>query len=137
MYCKNCGKEVMNGAAVCLSCGVATGNGSSYCPNCGAQTMPGAAICTHCGVALAPAVNPAECKSKLTAGLLAIFLGSLGIHNFYLGNTGKAVAQLLISLLGSCVVVGPMASGIWALIEGIMIFTGKINTDAKGIPLKD
>ena len=38
-------------------------------------------------------------KSKIVAGLLGIFLGAIGVHNFYLGYTGKAIAQLLISLL--------------------------------------
>ena len=28
-------------------------------------------------------------------------------------------------------------SGIWGLIEGIMILTGSINTDANGVPLKE
>ncbi len=74
-------------------------------------------------------------KSKLAAGLLGIFLGSLGVHNFYLGYTGKAIAQLLISLL-TCG-FGAVASGIWGLVEGILILTGSISKDAKGIPLKD
>jgi len=34
-------------------------------------------------------------KSKLTAILLCFFLGSLGIHRFYLGYTLIAVIQLL------------------------------------------
>ena len=74
-------------------------------------------------------------KSKIAAGLLGIFLGSLGVHNFYLGYTGKAVAQLLISLLtcGVCAFV----SGIWGLVEGIMILTGSIAVDGKNVPLKD
>ena len=38
-------------------------------------------------------------KSKIAAGLLGIFLGSFGVHNFYLGYTGKAVAQLLLLLI--------------------------------------
>lgn len=58
-------------------------------------------------------------KSKLAAGLLGIFLGGLGVHNFYLGHTGKAVAQLLISLL-SFGFLAPVSS-IWGLIEGILI----------------
>ena len=74
-------------------------------------------------------------KSKLAAGLLGIFLGSLGVHNFYLGYTGKAIAQLLISVL-TCG-FGAVASGIWGLVEGILILTGSITKDAKGIPLKD
>lgn len=76
-------------------------------------------------------------KSKMAAGLLGIFLGGLGIHNFYLGYTGKAIAQLLISLLS----LGFLAiiSGIWGLIEGILILTAKPGTpwslDASGVPL--
>lgn len=76
-------------------------------------------------------------KSKMAAGLLGIFLGGLGIHNFYLGYTGKAIAQLLISLLS----LGFLAviSGIWGLIEGILILTAKPGTpwslDARGVPL--
>ena len=76
-----------------------------------------------------------EQKSKLVAGLLAIFLGFLGIHNFYLGFTGKAVTQLLITVC-TCG-YGGLIIGIWALIEGIMILSGNINTDARGVPLKD
>lgn len=134
MFCRNCGNQMDDQAVVCVKCGVAAGNGTQFCPNCGAETVPGAAVCTQCGVAFAPAVNPAS-KSKLCAGLLGIFLGSLGVHNFYLGFTGKAVAQLLISLL-SCGALS-VVSGVWGLVEGIMILTGSVNKDAKGNPLKD
>lgn len=80
-------------------------------------------------------VDP-NAKSKLTAGLLGIFLGGLGVHNFYLGYTGKAVAQLLISIL-SCGILSPV-SAIWGVIEGILIITGStITTDATGRPLID
>ncbi|NLC87971.1 MAG: TM2 domain-containing protein [Clostridiaceae bacterium] len=77
-------------------------------------------------------------KSKIAAGLLGIFLGSLGIHNFYLGYTGKAVAQLLLTLIGwvACG-MGPAAAAIWGLIEGILLLTGSIDKDADGNPLKD
>ena len=134
MYCKNCGNTMDPNAAICVKCGCAKGVGTAYCPNCGQATLPGAAVCTACGCALnvAPA---AGAKSKLVAGLLGIFLGSLGIHNFYLGYTKKAVAQLLIGILGSCLVVGPIVSGIWGLIEGIQILCGKITVDGKGMPL--
>lgn len=74
-------------------------------------------------------------KSKIAAGLLGIFLGSLGVHNFYLGYTGKAIAQLLITLL-TCG-IGGIASGIWGLIEGILILTGSIAVDGNGLPLVD
>lgn len=138
MYCTNCGNEIDPNAAVCVHCGFGNGTGNKYCKNCGQEMAPGQAFCTTCGYAAqpaAPAYNPAEQKSKMAAGLLGIFLGGLGIHNFYLGYTGKALAQLLISVL-SCSVFAPV-SIIWGLIEGIMILTGSINKDGKGIPLKD
>lgn len=81
-------------------------------------------------MALAQPIPAGEQKSKMTAGLLGIFLGGLGVHNFYLGYTGKAIAQICLSLCFG-------AGAIWGLIEGIMILTGSINKDAKGIPLKD
>lgn len=93
---------------------------------------PAATVCLNCGHAIEvkPNVDPALQKSKLVAGLLGILLGGLGVHNFYLGFTGKGVAQILLSF---CFGVGY----IWGLIEGIMILLGKIDKDAKGIPLKD
>ena len=135
MFCRNCGNEMENNAAICVKCGVASGSGTSYCPNCGQPTAPGAAVCTNCGVLLSQPAPAGEQKSKMAAGLLGIFLGSLGVHNFYLGYTGKAVAQLLITLL-TCG-VGAAVSGVWGLIEGILILTGSISNDAKGVPLKD
>ena len=119
-----------NQAVVCVRCGVPAGTGTSYCPNCGTNTAPGAAVCTKCGVALSQPVNPTMQKSRLTAGLLGIFLGGLGIHNFYLGFTGKAIAQIVLSF---CMGIG----SIWGLIEGIMILCGSINADANGVPLKE
>ena len=128
MYCKNCGNLMDPNAAICVKCGCAKGTGASYCHNCGNPTVPGAAVCTACGSALAT-VN-ANSKSKMTAGLLGIFLGGWGVHNFYLGYTGKAIAQIALTF---CFGIG----AIWGLIEGIMILTGKIDKDAKGNPLKD
>jgi TM2 domain-containing membrane protein YozV len=74
-------------------------------------------------------------KSKVAAGILGILLGCLGIHNFYLGYTGKGVAQLLITILtcGYCALI----SAIWGIVEGILILTGSIATDASGVPLRD
>ena len=134
MFCKNCGNPMDPNAAVCVRCGCPKGVGASYCHNCGQPTVPNAAVCTNCGSALTAPVT-ASSKSKLTAGLLGIFLGAFGVHNFYLGYTGKAIAQLLISVL-SCFTLA-IASEIWGLIEGIMILTGKITVDGKGNALKD
>lgn len=129
MYCRNCGASMDPNAVVCVKCGVGVNNGTRYCQNCGVETNPVAEVCVKCGSKLAKAVS-GEQKSKLVAGLLALFLGGFGIHNFYLGYTGKGIAQLCLSF---CFYIG----GIWAFIDAIMIFTGHINTDANGIPLKE
>lgn len=65
----------------------------------------------------------AKPKSKVVAGLLAIFLGSLGIHKFYLGYTQAAIIMLVVSLVGAIIVVGPIVMAIIALIEGILYLT--------------
>jgi TM2 domain-containing membrane protein YozV len=77
-------------------------------------------------------------KSKLAAGLLGIFLGGFGIHNFYLGFPGRGVAQLLLTLVGWILLgLGPLIAWIWGLIEGITILCSNGKTCAKGIPLAD
>ena len=81
-------------------------------------------------------------KSKLAAGLLGIFLGGLGVHNFYLGNTGKAVAQLLLTLVGWILLgLGPIAAAIWGFVEGIIVLCSKPGSpwhkDANGYELSD
>ena len=138
MFCKNCGNQMDESAAICVKCGFQKGQGNQYCGNCGNEVTPGASVCMNCGCSLTTAaanVDPNTQKSKLVAGLLGIFLGAYGVHNFYLGFTGKAVAQLLISVL-SCFTLAPV-SGIWGLIEGIMVLTNKEGKDGKGVPLKD
>lgn len=132
MYCKNCGKEIDPNAAICVQCGFAKGTGDKFCGNCGSEVDAGATVCLKCGYAVVnqPVVDPAQQKSKMAAGLLGIFLGGWGVHNFYLGYTGKAIGQIVLTF---CFGVG----AIWGLIEGIMILCGKIDKDAKGIPLKD
>jgi len=63
-------------------------------------------------------------KSRVTAMLLAFFLGGLGIHRFYLGHSGSGVAMLLLTVL-TCG-YGGIITGIWALVDLIMIGTGSL-----------
>ncbi len=69
-------------------------------------------------------------KSKIVAGLLGIFLGSIGVHNFYLGRTGRGIAQIVATIC-TCGI-----AGIWGFIEGILCLCGNY-TDADGLPLSD
>lgn len=78
--------------------------------------------------------NP-QAKNRVVAGLLAIFLGGFGAHNFYLGYNGRAIAQLLITVLSCCTL--SFISALWGFIEGILILSGNIETDAYGNKLVD
>ena len=60
-------------------------------------------------------------KSKLTAILLCFFLGSIGIHRFYLGYTLIGVIQLLT--FGGFI--------IWAIVDLIMLIIGSLK-DSEG-----
>ncbi len=42
---------------------------------------------------------PYSDKSKLAAGLLGIFLGSLGVGRFYMGNIGMGIAQIVVTFV--------------------------------------
>ena len=80
--------------------------------------------------------------SKLAAGLLSIFLGCFGVGNFYLGRTGRGVAQLMLTLIGFLFFfIGPTIAIIWGLIEGILILTSSSGSfwhrDARGWELTD
>ena len=68
-------------------------------------------------------------NKKVLAGLLAIFLGSLGIHKFILGYQKEGIILLVATIIGyatMCFVIGwfvVMATGIIGLIEGIIYLT--------------
>ena len=73
-------------------------------------------------------------KQWIVAVLLAFCLGTLGIHNFYLGYTTKGIIQLVLTIT----VIGIFVSGPWALIDFIMLImrSGSYATDAQGQPLQ-
>ena len=105
----------------------------SICPKCGAPVAPNATKCEYCGAVLqtaAPAASQPQVtvvnnvnngintstwpiKNKLVAAILAILLGGLGVHEFYLGRTGKGVLMLIFCWTGIPAVIG--------FVQGIMI----------------
>lgn len=58
-------------------------------------------------------------KSKTTAGILAICLGGLGIHKFYLDKNGQGILLLLLSIFFCWTIFVPLLIGLFTLIEGI------------------
>jgi TM2 domain-containing membrane protein YozV/RNA polymerase subunit RPABC4/transcription elongation factor Spt4 len=125
MHCRNCGKGVDAQAVVCPSCGVPPLLEKNFCQNCGNATQPNQAICTSCGVSLSQKTTASGNKSKIAAGLLAIFLGSLGIHKFYLGYSKEGAIMLVASLVGACLTFGvaTLVVEVIAFIEGIVYLT--------------
>ena len=63
-------------------------------------------------------------KDWTTLLILSVLLGGLGVDRFYAGHIGLGVLKLLT--VGGC--------GIWAIIDIIMVATGKF-TDADGLPI--
>jgi TM2 domain-containing membrane protein YozV len=61
--------------------------------------------------------NVPQENKKVIAGVLAIVLGSFGVHKFILGYTKEGIIQLVISLV-TCGI-----GGIIGLIEGIIYLT--------------
>ena len=60
-------------------------------------------------------------NKKLAAGLLAIFLGSFGIHKFVLGYTRAGLIMLLLTVF-TCGIAG-FVMGVIGVIEGIVYLT--------------
>ena len=123
MFCRNCGEKISDNQAICLKCGVKVGEGNSFCKNCGKEVSPEADVCLNCGVKLKSIMtsnnpNYLNGHDKMTMALLSFFLGSIGIHNFMLGETKKGIVKIV-----GCFVCG--ISGILALIDFIKILTDK------------
>jgi TM2 domain-containing membrane protein YozV len=72
--------------------------------------------------------NP-NAKDRVAYVLLAVFLGHLGIHNFFAGYTSRAVIQLVITIV-TCG-FGALVTWIWAIIEAITV-----TKDANGVDFK-
>jgi len=53
-----------------------------FCRGCGKEIHETAAACPHCGAMQ----RSGSGKSKVVAGVLALLLGGLGVHRFYLGQ---------------------------------------------------
>ena len=69
-------------------------------------------------------VGEVSSRRYIPAVLLCFFLGSIGIHRFYLGKKGTGILMLLT--LGG--------AGIWTLIDFVRLVIGSMR-DADDLPL--
>lgn len=96
-----------------------------FCEKCGKQLMEGAAFCEQCGAALKKGINWFAGENKIVIILIAIFCGSIGLHNFAMGETKKGILRIAGTLL--CGVVGT----ILAWYDIVKIANGSYKIDAE------
>jgi len=103
---------------------------SAASPQAGTATSAVATSAPAAGYAASPQVPYVYArapKARIGFVLLGIFLGALGIHNFYAGYVGKGVGQLCLSVL--TLGYGALISWIWAIVEVCVI-----DKDSSGVP---
>ncbi len=107
-FCHACARVLHSSAASCPSCGAAqqvsavqvnssfqsnTISNASYCHGCGQMLHASADSCPKCGARQSNYTGGE--KSRITAGLLALLLGGIGVHKFYCGKNGLGILYLL------------------------------------------
>jgi len=118
IYCPQCGAPAAEGVRKCEYCGASIPQPEQPVQNTQPAQNPQPAYNTQPAQDYrSPNANLERSnwpiKSKIVAGILAILLGSIGIHKFYLGQTGKGILYLLF-----CWTYIPSIVGV---IEGIII----------------
>lgn len=117
----------------CTNCGILLDDDAVFCPNCGCKVGRHAKHDRNIMDDFSYyAYENRRPKNRILAGLLALFFGTLGIHNFYLGYTKKGVAQIVLTVFSFGII-----SGIWAIVDAVLLFSGRTQTDAYGWPLTD
>jgi len=130
-HCVACGKIIHVSAEICPSCGAKQINsvsvGSSlqtqqlksadqkFCTACGNIVHITADICPKCGAKQQVESIKSGSKNKVTAGILALFFGSFGVHKFYLNKPVMGIIYLIF--------FWTFIPSIVALIEGIGYLT--------------
>ena len=71
-------------------------------------------------------------KSRLVALVLAIVLGSLGVHRFYVGKIGTGIIQFLLTIT----LLFWSAALVWSLIDAVLIACGEFK-DKHGLKIKE
>jgi TM2 domain-containing membrane protein YozV len=66
-------------------------------------------------------------KSKVVAGVLALLLGWLGAHHFYLGSSGAGIVELLLSCVGGVGYVVGIVEGVLLLVMNDADFDARYN----------
>ena len=124
VYCTKCGAQNEDYAQTCTQCQAALPQIGGYQPIQPPSSMYGSGgvhqpIEPHAPLYAGQVQDWKQlgADKKLTAGLLAILIGSLGVHKFVLGYTTEGIIQIVLTFL-TCGI-----GGIIPLIEGIIYLT--------------
>ena len=98
---------------------------TKFCTNCGNLIASQAELCLNCGVRQNSTVIPGG-KSRVAAGILAIFLGAFGVHKFYMGKIGMGILYLLFCWTAIPGIIG-FIEGIIYLCESDEKFASRLN----------
>ena len=82
-------------AVFCSSCSAQIAREATFCPSCGHPNKAAANYGYASGNGM---VDGMPIKSRVAAGLLALFVGGLGVHKFYCGHIGLGVVYLIFFL---------------------------------------
>lgn len=82
-------------------------------------------------------------KSRLATALLAWFLGTLGLHRFYIGKIGTGLAILILGVVGWATTwilgfgfIFITIAGIWVFVDFVVTVIGEMK-DSQGRPIKN
>lgn len=96
------------------------------CNECGASISNTAASCPSCGHTSGKYLH----KSKIAAFALALFLGSFGLHKFYLGNNKTGFLYLIFCWTGVPTILG-IIDALIILFKPQKEFTGSVAVNSK------
>ena len=114
--CPQCGAPIDSGATECKFCGEKLAVQQVQQPQTVYVQQPQPQVVSQQAApqqVYMTGINPAwPVKSKVVAGILAIFLGGIGVHKFYMGKIGMGILYFLFCWTGIPACVG--------FIEGII-----------------
>lgn len=137
--CSECGKQVSDRAACCPNCGnpISVAAQSSH-DNCNATRRQDKFFERIERIERERherELNKSD-KSRIAYVMLGLFLGYLGVHNFYIGRAGRGVGQLLMFFVGLITLyflIGGLI--LFVLFVWLLVDICSVTQDSEGKPL--
>lgn len=111
-YCQHCGNELLDTAVICPKCGSPVSGNPNF-------------VASQNQYSIQNSGNNVSEKNWVATFLLCFLFGGIGIHRFYVGRIGSAIAMILT--LGGL--------GFWWLVDLIVILFGNFK-DSEGKKIK-